>query len=595
MKTKKLLSILLALMMMLSVVPFYASAADPIALTEANIVEYPVVSGEIYYTQKVGEVLSLVGGKVTADGTDSGTVIPGHFEFINPDYMPLPDIGLWASIKFVPDDTALYTGFDIEMCDKVVFDVNKAAMEFVDPTAVPTATDVVAGKRLNTSDITGIAVKCQLTGEVLTSAKWSWTKSSTKVNESGYYSAKVVCSGYETINVYIYVRTQGDTSEPTISEFPTIQSVTYREGLTAADLTIIGGTTTIPGTFAVADPAQELKGGSNVVAVVFTPDDENESTINISMVVNVEKIASTFVDEEGNAIVPEVRVGIGYELTFNSLKNLVERLTANCGKFTIQSFSNISYDTSSVSEYENAKARITTSNSNYSNELSFKLIVEPLEVSPYFTAYGNDEYEITTGNYQTKPKGTYDLYVNDELVMEDIAYQTRFVWRPEKSGNYTLKAVYNPVENDTFKVNDAVREMELMLTWKINCINCGAYDYMCGETATVNHSLGDKFGGWVFYDENGNEFTPENVVADESTSSVKFTMPDFSLTVEAKEKGAAGSDTSGGIDDIFGNLGDLTEGDSESKLVNIINNIIAFIRNIIEKITGFFRAIGDAS
>ena len=548
------------------------NSINAVQLSETNVVEYPVVSGEIYYTQKVGEVLSLVGGKVTADGTDSGTVIPGHFEFINPDYMPLPDLGLWASIKFVPDDTALYTGFDIEMCDKVVFDVNKAAMEFVDPTAVPTATDVVAGKRLNTSDITGIAVKCQLTGEVLTSAKWSWTKSSTKVNESGYYSAKVVCSGYETINVYIYVRTQGDTSEPTISEFPTIQSVTYREGLTAADLTIIGGSTTIPGTFAVADPAQELKGGSNVVGVVFTPDDENESTINISMVVNVEKIASTFVDEEGNAIVPEVRVGIGYELTFNSLKNLVERLTANCGKFTIQSFSNISYDTSSVSEYENAKARITTSNSNYSNELSFKLIVEPREVSPYFIAYGNDEYEITTGNYQTKPKGTYDLYVNGELVMEDIAYQTRFTWRPEKSDIYTLKAVYNPIENDTFKVNDAMRvDMVLNLVWDINCVNSKANPCAYSDKAIVLHELGDKFAGWVVYDQNGNEFTPKNMVADTSTSSLTFTMPDFPVTVKALT-----------TEDVTG------EDNSDTSLLGWFQKLIKWIIDIVSHILNFW-------
>ena len=72
-------------------------------------------------------------------------------------------------------------------------------------------------------------------------------------------------------------------------------------------------------------------------------------------------------------------------------------------------------------------------------------------------------------------------------------------------------------------------------------------------------------------------------------------MPDYDITVEAIDKTQSSGDGSGSIDDIFGGLGDLTEGDSESKLVNIINNIIAFIRNIIEKITGFFRAIGDAS
>ena len=42
MKTKKLLSILLALMMMLSVVPMYASAAE--ALKATNVTQWPTVS-----------------------------------------------------------------------------------------------------------------------------------------------------------------------------------------------------------------------------------------------------------------------------------------------------------------------------------------------------------------------------------------------------------------------------------------------------------------------------------------------------------------------------------------------------------------------
>ena len=574
---------LVALIISMSVLVSFAAdtTMSKVELSKENIVVYPTVDGEIYYTQKVGERLTLVGGKVTTDGTETGTVVPGHFEFMNPDYMPAPDVGLWASIKFVPEDADSYIGFDIELCEQVIFDVNKATMEFVDPTAVPTATDVVAGKRLTTSDITGIDVKCQLTGEVLTSAKWSWEKSSTKVNESGYFPAKVTCSGYESISVYIYVRTEGDTSAPVISEFPTIEPIIYRDGLTAANLTIVGGETAIPGTFTFADPNQTLKGGNNNVTLVFTPEDTNENAVNITIVVNVGKIISTFIDENGNAFVPEIRFPIGYDLNFTTLKSQVERLMANCGKFTIKSFSGISYDTSATAEYNNAKVAITPANTNYSNEISFKLIIEPKEITPTISVYGNDEYEIRVGGeYTINPKGTFDFYVDDELVVEGIKYGKRFTWRPEKSGTYNLKAVYNPVENDTFKVNDAVKEnMELNLTWKINCINCGAYDYKYGETATVMHSLGNQFAGWVFYDENGNEFTPENVVADESTSSVKFTMPDFSLTVKAKIVGEA--DDSVDSDDNSGSAGS----------TSIFSRFIEFLRNLFEKYINIFKTV----
>ena len=68
MKTKKLLSILMALMMMLSVVPFYASA-EAVALTTKNVTEWPTVTylnpdGKMYFGQTVGEGIALTGGKV---------------------------------------------------------------------------------------------------------------------------------------------------------------------------------------------------------------------------------------------------------------------------------------------------------------------------------------------------------------------------------------------------------------------------------------------------------------------------------------------------------------------------------------------------
>ena len=96
-------------------------------------------------------------------------------------------------------------------------------------------------------------------------------------------------------------------------------------------------------------------------------------------------------------------------------------------------------------------------------------------------------------------------------------------------------------------------------------------------------------------DMNGNEV--DLGIADLMATEITFTMPDYDLYVEAMYQKDEPADDNNGLGGIFGDLdlGDLTEGDSESKLVNIINNIIALFRNIIEKITGFFRAIGDAT
>lgn len=72
-------------------------------------------------------------------------------------------------------------------------------------------------------------------------------------------------------------------------------------------------------------------------------------------------------------------------------------------------------------------------------------------------------------------------------------------------------------------------------------------------------------------------------------------MPDHDLYIEAQYEKEVVDDGNGGldIDNIFGDLGDLTEGDSDNIFENLLNNIIAFFKNIIEKLTGFFRAIGD--
>ncbi|MBQ4348361.1 MAG: hypothetical protein IJC79_01925, partial [Clostridia bacterium] len=113
---------------------------------------------------------------------------------------------------------------------------------------------------------------------------------------------------------------------------------------------------------------------------------------------------------------------------------------------------------------------------------------------------------------------------------------------------------------------------------------------MYGKEVKLNANIPEEnFGGWKITDAKGNEVVLEDAVME--GRDITFTMPDFDITVEAIDKSA---DTSGGgIDDIFGDLGDLTEGDSDNPFENIINNLIAFFKNIINTIKNFFRGIGD--
>ena len=76
--------------MMLSVVPMYASAAEPEVLTKSNITQYPTISfknadGKFYAGQMVGDGLIINDDEIVTDA--SGNQVAGHFEFIDLTYI----------------------------------------------------------------------------------------------------------------------------------------------------------------------------------------------------------------------------------------------------------------------------------------------------------------------------------------------------------------------------------------------------------------------------------------------------------------------------------------------------------------------------
>lgn len=495
-KLNKSLTIFISVLILISSIPVIAFAATSLTNRNVEIVVPTVTPNEITYGQTLGEV-TVTGGEVWYNGTQ----IPGYFTVSSTTMIPAASDAFEMMFKFVPTDSnytcratfrkanTTYTGTwpTIKVKAEAVATLAEA------PVASPIS---VGGTTLPASKLSGGKVVDANGNDITALGTWAWVAPSTRVSESGTYTAQ-----WTAIN-----------------------------------------------------------------------NDYNPVTVDVFVTVETVQIETCFVDENGNTIVPEIKMPINSELNLNVLTPYIEKFTANCGEFSVLNIFPTSIDTSSLGEYE-YRARILPKDNTYTTaDLTFKLIVEPLEVSPYFIAYGNDKYEITTGNYQTKPKGTYDLYVNGELVMEDIAYQTRFTWRPEKSDIYTLKAVYNPVENDTFKVNDAMCvDMVLNLVWDINCVNSKANPCAYGEKAIVLHELGNKFAGWVVYDQNGNEFTPENMVADTSTSSLTFTMPDFPVTVKALT-----------TEDVTG------EDNSDTSLLGWFQKLIKWIIDIVSHILNFW-------
>lgn len=629
MKTKKLLSILLALMMMLSVVPFYASA-EAIALTADNVVAWPTTIGEIYFGQKLSDGITLnsENALVTSDGTETGTVIPGKWEFIDTEFVPTA----WsktskANIKFTPENTNEYIGFEVTKSANVTYVVNKTTPVFVDEINDPiVATDVEQGAKLSTSVLSGGQMKNPYTNEIIDKA-WKWSSGSTIVNSTGEYKASFGGgSSYNKVEAMITVKVIGTMQETEIVTAPEAVTVEYSASAKNSDLPLVGGKavikgtdTEVAGTFSFKAPDGAVGAvGEKSKTIVFTPNDtENYIASEGKMSVTVTKANYKFVNENGEEIVPELTLPYGTtfdqnDLLGNSLKAFIKDYDELSGVDIVGSliFEAGDYKTVAPVGTNTYNVRVRPYNSGTSNynvtDLQFILTIEPV-VFTTTASWGTDG--VISGKLSHEAKGTLDIFVDGKLVADDIkAGGANNEWSVDypipATGDYTIKVVYNPTENDPYSMVDFEKVVTAKIRRSITYADPSAVNHKInGDERTPIATLGDTielstfggvaFLGWKIADASGN--IVDLGVADLMASDITFIMPDHDLYIEAQYEKEVVDDGNGGldIDNIFGNLGDLTEGDSDNPIENLFNNLIAFFKNIIEKITGFFRAIGD--
>ena len=125
---KRTFSIILAVFMLVSAIPFTASAAEAEVLTSANITQYPTISyknadGKYYAGQTVGDGLIINDDEIVTDA--NGNQVAGHFEFIDTTATNELSGNGRADLKFVPDDTNSYTGFEYARCRNVTYVISK--------------------------------------------------------------------------------------------------------------------------------------------------------------------------------------------------------------------------------------------------------------------------------------------------------------------------------------------------------------------------------------------------------------------------------------------------------------------------------------
>ncbi len=623
--TKRILSLFLVFIIVALSLPV-SLAADTVALTTKNVTEWPTVTylnpdGKMYFGQTVGEGIALTGGKVEYNGVQ----VPGHFEHIDPNQVVTTPGTTRVNMKFVPDDTNAFSGFEKKRSADCKYTITTTQPLYVDEVNDPVvASEVEPGATLSTSVLSGGKMynPYNINETKISTATWSWTDSTVVVTESGYYEAVFYPVGYVRTTAQVYVKVKSNALPTEIVELPTA-TVTY--GTKWNELILEGGKVM------TKDTNEEVEGsfvidnvGSSVIGVgIYTPnitfipnDTEKYLPCVGTATVTVTKANYKFVNENGEEIVPELTLPYGTtfntnDLLGNSLKAFIKDYDKLSGVDIVGSliFEAGDKDTVAPVGTNTYNVRVRPYNSGTSNynvtDLQFILTIEPV-VFTTSASWGTDG--AIKGKLSHKVPGTFDVYVDGVLAGDDIngGDSWSFDYPIPATGDYTIKVVYNPVENDPYSMVDFEKVVTAKIRRSITYADATAVNHKInGDERTPIAKLGDTvelstfggvaFLGWKITDASGNEV--DLGIADLTATEITFTMPDCDLFVEAMYQKDEPADDNNGLGGIFGDLdlGDLTEGDSESKLVNIINNIIALFRNIIEKITGFFRAIGDAT
>ncbi len=545
----KALALFIAVLIVAMCAPF-VFAAEPVALTEANIVAWPTVSGTIYFGQKLSDGFTLTGGEVQYNGT----VVPGKFEFTDANYVPSKFATQYASVKFVPDESDIYVGF--ENSNNVRYKPSETTPVFVDEiNDMPVATNVVAGNKLSTSTISGGTLKNPYNESEATIAAgiWEWTSRRTVVNASGFYEAEFAVPGYTIVTTMVWVNIEGDDSKPVypavITEMPTIaeytydpnSTVTYNDLFSGGKAVIRGTDTEIEGTFALTEKYQNMKPlpSHQKVEATFTPTDSTiASFVQFEIPVTINPAPIAFIDSEGNRVVD----GFVFEVEPNEILNNVLAHIKPYLSIPDNSVIGIENRYGRAENGKQYKLTVIHDDSYYTGaELTFTAKFKETKIEPRLAPVGPNKWRIDCEGYN--PEGQFIVYyeLNGETrELARVNANSEFDLAPTESGNYTVKVVYDKIENDYFVIDDIVITNDVKLSWTLVAtgINGTKTEYSAPveiiAPATDPAKLNKPYYAFIKWnDANGNTGLTDEQLENEK---LNFTMPDGDVELKAEYK-----------------------------------------------------------
>lgn len=544
---KRMFAICLALVL-ISITNIVGFAADPIALTTSNIVTYPTIEGTGYYGQKLGDAFKLVGGEVQYNGIK----VEGEFQFDDPTLTCAVGNGIRSNIKFVPTNSSEYAGFSERRSRNVKYTAVKGEVVLMDSNNPPIASMIAEGQKLSDSIISGGQVKNKYNSEMedVLAATWSWVNPDTVVTESGYYQAIIsVSSNYNDLTLDVYVEIEGNKIVPEISVDSLEVEYEPNKTFSSIDYSVINAVNTetnekVAGEITISNDFSTLpfKVGSYEIDATFTPNDtEAYTSVEFKIPVTVNAASITFETEDGTGI-PTITVDYGKK-TNDDMALLLKHYVPEDVQIQYIDFydldgqllehANKIYDPGSYT----FTCRARTQNKNYATSmLTFNVVINKVKINPQIEGNGNRMIiHDVTGQYN--PKGTFDLYINDELVKEDIPYNEYFTWEHTTSGDKNFKAVYKPGDDNRYEIDPITRaDGEVKLDWPFASGDGHSTTYTYGETVKVEAPATDPakpdkpyygFAGW-----NVVEGDPGLTEEELASPTVSFEMPDGGVKLE---------------------------------------------------------------
>ena len=550
---KRTFSIILAVFMIVSAIPFTAYAAT--SLKASNVETWPTITyknadGKMYYGQTQEEALIINDDEVVKD--TNGNVVDGYFVFSNPSQIPSAGERK-ATITFVPANENEYTGFK-KSFSSVKYTVEAVTPSYVDEINDPViATEVEPGSLLSASILSGGAMTNPHNPEEpnLLAAQWIWSPSlndptTTTVTESGYYTAQFLAAEYNMVTTQVYVKIASAIPETSITEYPTISELTYDPNVTWADIPLEGGKavikgteTEVEGTFAIKDTRKDVVPNPNFteIEVVFTPANAEEALPNeFKIPVTVNPSPLTFVDDEGKPVedfIFEVEPG-------TKMNDINALITTN---LRVPKNAVISVEDNNKNAVNGRKYKLTVlhDDPNYTGkELYFTVSFKETEITPSLKWVGAGKLKVDCGEYS--PPGSFAVYYvigETETKIGDVKGNSEILeWAPTSSGDYGFKVVYNPVENDYFII-ESVTTTPYSYYPEHKVISTGnmVATHKMGEAVTITAVPTDPdkaktpfygFKGWT--DVNGNTGLTEEEL---KSAEITFTMPDGDVELTA--------------------------------------------------------------